>query len=70
MQIIVSGHEHLYIAASADWRLRVSSLGEFEILPQVGQWLYSSGTNLDTLAELIVAAKAHALANGINWSNN
>lgn len=70
MQVIGSEQEYTYIASTGDWRIRVSAAGEYEILPQVGQYLYSSGTNLDTLADLIVAAKAHALANGINWSNN
>lgn len=59
----------LYAAASGDWRLLVGN-GHFEIQPQVGGLEYSSGINLDNLAALIVAAKAHAEANGINWSGN
>jgi hypothetical protein len=39
----------------------------FEILPQVGGLVYQSGVNLDNLANLIVEAKAHAIANGITW---
>jgi hypothetical protein len=58
-----------YVASSGDWRLLVG-LGRFDILPQVGGWEYSSGINLDNLAALIVDAKAHAVANGINWSGN
>lgn len=59
----------LYVATTGDWRISVGG-GSFEILPQVGGWEYSSGINLDNLAALIVEAKAHAIANGINWSNN
>lgn len=58
-----------YVASSGDWRLLIG-LGRFEILPQVGGWEYASGINLDNLAALIVEAKAHAMANGIDWSNN
>jgi hypothetical protein len=58
-----------YVAASGDWRLVIGG-GAFNILPQVGGWDYGSGVNLDNLAQLIVDAKAHAVANGINWSNN
>lgn len=60
---------YIYIADSGDWRLSVSP-EQFEILPQVGAWQYASGVNLDNLAALIVAAKADAVANGINWSGN
>lgn len=35
-----------------------------------GSLTFSSGINLDELAELIVAAKAHTTANGINWAND
>lgn len=59
----------VYVATTGDWRVSVGG-GSFEILPQVGGWEYSSGINLDNLAALIVDAKAHAEANGINWSNN
>jgi len=67
MQIIVHPGRVTYIAASGDWRLDVSD-GVFVIQPQVGGWEYASGTNLDNLAGLIVAAKADALTRGINWS--
>lgn len=59
----------LYTAATGDWRLLVKD-GHFEVQPQVGGWEYESGLNLDNLATLIVDAKAHAVANGINWSGN
>lgn len=58
-----------YISSSGDWRLLVGG-GAFNILPQVGGYEYGSGVNLDNLAALIVDAKAHAEANGINWSGN
>lgn len=58
-----------YVASSGDWRLLVGN-GAFTILPQVGLWEYASGINLDNLAALIVDAKAHAVANGINWGGN
>jgi hypothetical protein len=35
-----------------------------------GSFAFDSGTNLDQLAALIVAAKADALSRGINWSGN
>lgn len=58
-----------YAASTGDWRLRIGD-GEFQILPQVGALTYDSGVNLDNLASLIVAAKAHAVQNGINWEGN
>jgi hypothetical protein len=67
MQVITQPGTFIYIAATGDWRLSVGE-GRFEIQPQVGGLEYSSGVNLDNLAALIVAAKAHATANGINWS--
>jgi hypothetical protein len=70
MDVIGTEQEYTYIASTGDWRIRVSASGEFEVLPQVGQYLYSSGINLDNLASLIVAAKAHAVAHGINWEGN
>lgn len=70
MQIIVTASRVTYIATSGDWRLVVSENDGFAIQPQVGGWEYASGINLDNLASLIVAAKADALARGINWSGN
>jgi len=67
MQIIPGQGSYTYIADSGDWRLSIGG-GLFAILPQVGGFEYSSGVNLDNLAALIVSAKAHATANGINWS--
>ena len=58
-----------YVSNTGDWRLAIGN-GVFEIRPQVGAWEYSSGVNLDNLAALIVAAKAGALARGVNWSGN
>jgi hypothetical protein len=69
MQVIPSPGAFTYIANTGDWRI-VAGLGRFEIQPQVGGLEYASGTNLDNLAALIVAAKAHAVANGINWEGN
>ena len=69
MQTISEPSSFIYIAATGDWRLMVGN-GRFDILPQVGGWEYASGINLDNLAKLIVDAKAHATANGINWSGN
>lgn len=67
MQVIVHPGRVVYVAASGDWRLDVQP-GSFTIQPQVGGWEYASGVNLDNLAALIVAAKADAIARGINWS--
>jgi hypothetical protein len=69
MQVITQLGSFIYIANSGDWRLRVGG-GSFDIQPQVGGLEYASGLNLDNLAALIVSAKAHAVANGINWSGN
>lgn len=69
MTIIPHPGSYEYVASTGDWRLFVGN-GAFNILPQVGQFEYSSGVNLDNLAALIVDAKAHAQANGINWSGN
>jgi hypothetical protein len=69
MTVLSFPGRYVYISAAGDWRLEISD-GRFNILPQVGAWDYSSGINLDSLAALIVAAKAHAVSNGINWGNN
>jgi hypothetical protein len=69
MQVIPGPGTYTYIAETGDWRLLVGG-GTFAILPQVGGWEYSSGVNLDNLAALIVSAKAHAVANGIDWSGS
>jgi hypothetical protein len=69
MIIINYPGKFVYISSTGDWRIVVGG-GQFDMQPQIGGWEYSSGTNLDNLAELIVAAKAHATANGINWSGN
>lgn len=67
MQIISYPGAFLYIAETGDWRLYVAS-GVFRMEPQVGELEYASGINLDNLAALIVSAKAHAIANGIDWA--
>jgi len=69
MQIISTPGAFVYVASSGDWRIVVGG-GAFEIKPQVGGFEYSSGVNLDNLAALIVSAKTHAVANGIDWSGN
>jgi len=69
MQVITLSGAFVYVASSGDWRIVVGG-GAFDIQPQVGGFEYSSGVNLDNLAALIVSAKAHATANGINWSGN
>lgn len=69
MQATIKTESIMYISDGGDWALRVTST-EFEILPQVGGLIYASGVNLDNLAALIVEAKAHAVANGIDWDGN
>jgi hypothetical protein len=69
MQVIPGPGAYTYIASTGDWRLLVGG-GTFAILPQVGGFEYSSGVNLDNLAALIVSAKTHAVANGIDWSGS
>ena len=66
MQIISYPGRFVYIATTGDWRLDISN-EQFKILPQVGGLEYTSGRNLDNIAALIIDAKAHALAQGINW---
>jgi hypothetical protein len=66
MTVITKTDSILYLSSSGEWGLRVSD-ESFEILPQVGGLVYQSGANLDNLANLIVEAKAHAVANGIIW---
>jgi len=68
MTVLSYPNRFVYISDVGDWRLDIGD-GRFDILPQVGTFNYSSGTNLDSLAALIVAAKAHAIANDINWEN-
>lgn len=67
MQILIEPGRATYIADTGDWRIVVDR-DWFEIQPQVGGFVYESGTNLDNLAALIVEAKADALSRGINWS--
>jgi hypothetical protein len=69
MQIISYPGAFLYIAETGDWQIYVAS-GVFRMEPKAALWEYASGINLDNLAALIVAAKAHAVANGIDWVNN
>jgi hypothetical protein len=69
MQIIVTPGKITYIASTGDWRLVIGE-GAFAIQPQVGEWEYLSGVNLDNLATLIVDAKADAVERGIEWSSN
>jgi hypothetical protein len=66
MQIITQPGRFIYIAPANDWRLEIGN-EMFRIVPNVGAWDYSSGANLDSLAALIIAAKAHAVAAGIAW---
>ena len=56
---------------SGDWRITID-LAEpaFIIFPKLtGMLVYKSGTNLDNLASLIVAAKADCAARGVAWEN-
>lgn len=70
MQIEAYPGAFLYKAASGDWHVFVGN-GRFEIRDVInGTGFFGSGVNLDNLAALIVSAKAHAVANGINWSGN
>jgi hypothetical protein len=66
MKVIQKEQSTLYLSDSGDWAIEINE-DNFEILPQTGRLIYQSGTNLDNLANLIVEAKAHAVANGIQW---
>lgn len=70
MQIDVKPGRVIYTTNHGDWRLDISE-ERFEIIPiMTGTLLYSSGINLDHLAELISEAKADLVANrGIAWSS-
>lgn len=71
MDIIITAPASVsYVAHTGDWRVDVAE-GSFSIVPiATGGLDYGSGVNLDNLAALIVAAKADAIARGINWSAN
>lgn len=71
MQAEIEHTSAIYTADTGDWRITVdTAAGIYEIIPTLtGGLSYSSGANLDNLATLIQAAKAHAVANGIAWSN-
>ena len=69
MKIITYPGRFVYIAETEDWRLDITN-EQFKILPQVGNFEYSSGRNLDSLATLISQAKVHALTQGINWEGS
>jgi hypothetical protein len=74
MQIIEQPNQIIYIASSGDWRILVEP-NRFVVLQQFGQPVAgeiesSSGQNLTNLAELIIAAQAHATGRGINWQGD
>lgn len=57
-----------------DWRIEIAQStrgASFEVVSlSTGGFSFESGVNLDRLASLIVAAKADAVAKGVNWSGN
>jgi hypothetical protein len=66
MKTIIKTESILYLSDGGDWALQISN-ESFEILPQTGQLIFQSGTNLDNLATLIIEAKEHAIQNEIIW---
>lgn len=70
MQITLSPPRVVY--DNLDWRVTVDvDEPAFIIYPKLtGGLVYSSGRNLDSLAELINGARADAIARGINWVND
>jgi hypothetical protein len=68
MQVIAYPDRVDYIASTADWKLSIAE-GAFVITPiATGGLDYTSGTTLDHLAALIIAARENAIARGINWA--
>lgn len=68
VQVQVQPGGAIYTASTGDWRLEVGQ-DRFVIVPiATGGLEYNSGSNLDSLAALIVAAKADAISRGLNWS--
>ena len=64
-----------YTASTGDWRLIIEPRGPGDLHLRIepiatGGLEYSSGANLDHLADLIVAARDDATARGIDWSGN
>jgi hypothetical protein len=70
MQITLSPPRVVY--DNNDWRVTVDvEEPAFIIYPKLtGGLVFSSGRNLDSLAELIASAKADAISRGINWLND
>ena len=71
MQVELINAQYVYTPTSNDWRLIIDN-DHFEIQSNIqsGLLTYASGINLDNLAQLIIDAKTHAIANGINWAGN
>ena len=71
MKVELLNAQYAYTSTANDWRLIVGN-DHFEICPNIeaGLLTYFSGHSLDSLAELINEAKAHAIANGINWAGS
>ena len=71
MQVTQTTHGYRY--EQDDWRVDITDGRDglaFEVVSlSTGGFSFGSGTNLDRLAALIVAAKADAVARGLNWSN-
>lgn len=71
MQVTQTTHGYRY--EQDDWRVEITDGREglaFEIVSiATGGFVFESGVNLDRLAALIVAAKADAVARGLNWEN-
>jgi hypothetical protein len=65
-----SGARIEYESLSGDWRIVLTTMEGLSIELQpiaTGDLRFGSGRNLDTLAALIVAAKADAIGRGIQW---
>lgn len=71
MQVTQTTHGYRY--EQDDWRVEITDGREglaFEVVSlATGGFVFESGVNLDRLAALIVAAKADAVARGLNWEN-
>jgi hypothetical protein len=66
MRVISNTESFLYLSDGGDWALRVSE-DSYELLPQGGGLVYTSGLNIENLAIFILEVKQHAINNNINW---
>lgn len=70
MQITISPPKITY--DTSDWRLIIDQDESLFIIVNKlnSDFVFNSGSNLESLADLILLAKLDAAEKGINWENN